>query len=65
MNLHINQLLSDIVFFAKKQKTMRGRIIFFLKGIIYFPFLQRNMQNKRIDAPAYLHEAGEHIYPLF
>lgn len=61
------QLMFYIVKISNNKKTIRDKIICLVKGIIFLPFLFKDLKEvKEIDvAISHPHEIGGDIYPLF
>lgn len=60
-------LLNFVIKLAKNKKNQKDKIYFLIKGVIFLPFLIKDLNElKQIDiANSHLHEVGGDIYPLF
>ena len=60
-------IFRDTMLLAFSKKTFAGKLSYLLKGLLFLPFLSRNlMGTKGRDKSALTNsEAGEDIYPLF
>jgi len=63
----IKALCAEIVFLAFHKKTMKERLAYLFKGIVFLPFLAKDtLKNERkLDASVSMSAAGDDIYPLF
>ncbi len=65
MRMLSNTLFGDIINFSLQKQTWAEKTILLLKGFLYYPFLKQEIKEKTQTSSTHLHEAGEHIYPLF
>lgn len=65
--MKLKLLLNFVIKLANNKKNQNDKIYFLIKGIIFTPFLLKDLKDaKQMDiANSHLHEVGGDIYPLF
>jgi hypothetical protein len=60
-------LIRDICALARRQDTLRGRLLYLVRGFIYLPFLMRDFPSvsSRKDESTGIAPQFDDIYPLF
>jgi hypothetical protein len=59
-------MLKNVVRFAAAQKTLSGKAVYLIKGLIFAPFMSRMAGPAAADdGVSSTSQAGDDIYPLF
>jgi len=60
-----SRILNDIIQFAMTKKSFSEKSIYFLKGLLFAPFLDEVARRDIDESVSATSQAGDDIYPLF